>query len=83
MTDGWIWACLKPCNKAPAISISLAEQELRPFCIVSAQSAMVCLGWLMPVPGVSNTVLELEAAVPYSRISAIQFLGTQGNDCAW
>ncbi|KAG2264597.1 hypothetical protein Bca52824_071676 [Brassica carinata] len=35
--------------------------------------ASVALGWLMSVPGASNTLLE--AVVPYSRISMIQLLG--------
>ncbi|XP_011070767.1 uncharacterized protein LOC105156355 isoform X1 [Sesamum indicum] len=35
--------------------------------------ASQALGWLMSVPGASNTVLE--AVVPYSRMSMIQLLG--------
>ncbi|XP_010066685.2 uncharacterized protein LOC104453755 isoform X1 [Eucalyptus grandis] len=35
--------------------------------------ASQALGWLMSVPGASNTVLE--AVVPYSRMSIIQLLG--------
>lgn len=31
------------------------------------------IGWLLSVPGASNTVLE--AVVPYSRMSMIQLLG--------
>ncbi|ESQ39960.1 hypothetical protein EUTSA_v10000909mg [Eutrema salsugineum] len=35
--------------------------------------ASLALGWLMSVPGASNTLLE--AVVPYSRISMVQLLG--------
>ncbi|KAL1208270.1 hypothetical protein V5N11_034983 [Cardamine amara subsp. amara] len=35
--------------------------------------ASVALGWLMSVPGASNTILE--AVVPYSRVSMVQLLG--------
>ncbi|CAH9104760.1 unnamed protein product [Cuscuta epithymum] len=35
--------------------------------------ASQALGWLMSVPGASNTVLE--AVVPYSRLSMVQLLG--------
>ncbi|KAL3501773.1 hypothetical protein ACH5RR_036222 [Cinchona calisaya] len=38
-----------------------------------AGGASQALGWLMSVPGASNTVLE--AVVPYSRMSSIQLLG--------
>ncbi|KAF8021226.1 hypothetical protein BT93_G1610 [Corymbia citriodora subsp. variegata] len=38
-----------------------------------AGGASQALGWLMSVPGASNTVLE--AVVPYSRTSMIQLLG--------
>ncbi|KAI6677090.1 hypothetical protein NL676_037886 [Syzygium grande] len=38
-----------------------------------AGGASQALGWLMSVPGASNTVLE--AVVPYSRMSMIQLLG--------
>ncbi|VVB08011.1 unnamed protein product [Arabis nemorensis] len=35
--------------------------------------ASMALGWLMSVPGASNTLLE--AVVPYSRMSTVQLLG--------
>ncbi|XP_019102121.1 PREDICTED: uncharacterized protein LOC104789884 isoform X3 [Camelina sativa] len=35
--------------------------------------ASLALGWLMSVPGASNTLLE--AVVPYSRVSMVQLLG--------
>lgn len=38
-----------------------------------AGGASQLLGWLLSVPGASNTVLE--AFVPYSRMSMIQLLG--------
>ncbi|PKI32703.1 uncharacterized protein LOC116209851 [Punica granatum] len=38
-----------------------------------AGGASQAIGWLLSVPGASNTVLE--AVVPYSRMSAIQLLG--------
>ncbi|XP_057810682.1 uncharacterized protein LOC131025092 [Salvia miltiorrhiza] len=38
-----------------------------------AGGASQALGWLMSVPGASNTVLE--AVVPYSRMSLVQLLG--------
>ncbi|OWM86293.1 hypothetical protein CDL15_Pgr011117 [Punica granatum] len=39
----------------------------------SIEFKIQAIGWLLSVPGASNTVLE--AVVPYSRMSAIQLLG--------
>ncbi|KAL0446844.1 UNVERIFIED_CONTAM: hypothetical protein Slati_1812300 [Sesamum latifolium] len=43
--------------------------------------ASQALGWLMSVPGASNTVLE--AVVPYSRMSMIQLLGKGSQFLVW
>ncbi|KAL8482093.1 hypothetical protein ACS0TY_028297 [Phlomoides rotata] len=43
--------------------------------------ASQAFGWLLSLPGASNTVLE--AIVPYSRMSVIQLLGKVSQHLAW
>ncbi|KAL9389556.1 hypothetical protein Peur_018161 [Populus x canadensis] len=62
MTDAWIRGVVEAIHSAPNQAV-----------LYLAGGASQALGWLMSVPGASNTVLE--AVVPYSRMSFIQLLG--------
>ncbi|KAF8390094.1 hypothetical protein HHK36_024616 [Tetracentron sinense] len=62
MTDGWIRALVEAIHSSPTQAV-----------IYLSGGASQALGWLMSVPGASNTVLE--AVVPYSRMSMTQLLG--------
>ncbi|KAK9276277.1 hypothetical protein L1049_005808 [Liquidambar formosana] len=62
MTDGWIRALVEAIHSSPTQAV-----------LYLSGGASQALGWLMSVPGASNTVLE--AVVPYSRMSMIQLLG--------
>ncbi|KAJ8642912.1 hypothetical protein MRB53_004660 [Persea americana] len=60
--DGWIRALVEAIHSSPT-----------QFVIYVSGGASQALGWLMSVPGASNSILE--AVVPYSRISMSQLLG--------
>lgn len=60
--DGWIRAIVEAIHSTPSQAV-----------IYLAGGASQAVGWLMSVPGASNTVLEV--VVPYSRMSTIQLLG--------
>ncbi|XP_042441712.1 uncharacterized protein LOC122026998 [Zingiber officinale] len=62
MTEGWIRAAVEAIHSSPTQSV-----------IYLSGGASQALGWLMSMPGASNTVLEV--VVPYSRKSMIQLLG--------
>ncbi|KAM7487666.1 hypothetical protein LguiB_025150 [Lonicera macranthoides] len=62
MTDGWIRAIVEAIHSTPTQAV-----------LYFSGGASQTLGWLLSVPGASNTVLE--AVVPYSRMSTIQLLG--------
>ncbi|KAJ6721186.1 NICOTINAMIDE MONONUCLEOTIDE ADENYLYLTRANSFERASE [Salix viminalis] len=62
MMDAWIRGVVEAIHSAPNQTV-----------LYLAGGASQALGWLMSVPGASNTVLE--AVVPYSRMSFIQLLG--------
>ncbi|KAF6137397.1 hypothetical protein GIB67_036434 [Kingdonia uniflora] len=61
MTDGWIRVLVEAIHSSPTQSV-----------LYLAGGASQALGWLMSVPGASNTILE--AVVPYSRVSMTQLL---------
>ncbi|XP_021298896.1 uncharacterized protein LOC110427674 isoform X2 [Herrania umbratica] len=61
MTDACIRAVVESIHSSPTQAV-----------IYLSGGASLALGWLMSVPGASNTVLE--AVVPYSRMSMIQLL---------
>ncbi|KAJ6899232.1 hypothetical protein NC652_025650 [Populus alba x Populus x berolinensis] len=70
MTDAWIRGVVEAIHSAPNQAV-----------LYLAGGASQALGWLMSVPGASNTVLE--AVVPYSRMSFIQLLGKiPGQHCS-
>ncbi|OVA08136.1 Cytidyltransferase-like domain [Macleaya cordata] len=60
-TDGWIRAMVEAIHASPTQAV-----------LYLSGGASQALGWLVSVPGASNTVLE--AVVPYSRISMSQLL---------
>jgi nicotinic acid mononucleotide adenylyltransferase len=62
MTDGWIRAIVEAIHSSPTQAV-----------LYFSGGASQTLGWLLSVPGASNTVLE--AVVPYSRMSTVQLLG--------
>lgn len=62
MTDGSMRALVEAIHSCPTQAV-----------LYIAGGASQALGWLMSVPGASNTVLE--AVVPYSRMSMVQLLG--------
>ncbi|XP_020081149.1 uncharacterized protein LOC109704778 isoform X1 [Ananas comosus] len=59
--EGWVRGLVEAIHSSPTQAV-----------IVLAGGASQALGWLMSVPGASNTILEV--AVPYSKISMAQFL---------
>lgn len=59
-----IIACGSSCRRCVSSSARICDAH---------ELSNQALGWLMSVPGASNTVLE--AVVPYSRMSMIQLLG--------
>ncbi|XP_022726870.1 uncharacterized protein LOC111282861 isoform X2 [Durio zibethinus] len=61
MTDACIRAVVESIHSSPTQAV-----------LYLSGGASLALGWLMSVPGASNTVLE--AVVPYSRMSMIQLL---------
>ncbi|CAI9779096.1 unnamed protein product [Fraxinus pennsylvanica] len=61
---------MDPCLRAVVEGIHSSPTQAVVYLSGGASQA---LGWLMSVPGASNTVLE--AVVPYSRMSLIQLLG--------
>lgn len=62
MTDVWMTGIVEAIHSSPTQAV-----------LYSSGGASQVLGWLLSVPGASNTVLE--ASVPYSRVSMIQLLG--------
>lgn len=62
MADGWIRVLVDAIHSTPTQTV-----------LYLSGGASQALGWLMSVPGASNTVLEV--VVPYSRMSMIQLLG--------
>ncbi|KAL6957971.1 hypothetical protein U1Q18_042629 [Sarracenia purpurea var. burkii] len=62
MTDGRLRALVEAVHASPTQTV-----------LYLSGGASQTLGWMMSVPGASNTVLE--AVVPYSRMSMIQLLG--------
>ncbi|WOL17583.1 hypothetical protein Cni_G26376 [Canna indica] len=62
MTEGWIRAAVEAIHSSPTQAV-----------IYLSGGASQALGWLMSIPGASNTILEV--VVPYSRTSMIQLLG--------
>ncbi|KAJ7954144.1 Nucleotidylyl transferase superfamily protein [Quillaja saponaria] len=62
MTDAWIRAVVEAIHSSPTQAV-----------LYISGGASQVLGWLLSVPGASNTVLEV--VVPYSRMSTIQLLG--------
>ncbi|WRX15493.1 Cytidyltransferase-like domain - like 3 [Theobroma cacao] len=61
MTDACIRAVVESIHSSPTQAV-----------LYLSGGASLALGWLMSIPGASNTVLE--AVVPYSRMSMIQLL---------
>ncbi|KAF5745242.1 hypothetical protein HS088_TW07G00825 [Tripterygium wilfordii] len=61
MTEAWIRALVEAIHASPTQAV-----------LYLAGGASQVLGWLISVPGASNTVLE--TVVPYSRMSMIQLL---------
>ncbi|KAI4302738.1 hypothetical protein MLD38_038450 [Melastoma candidum] len=68
---------LPPVEDSPATMIWTLVNQIHShpsrLVLYIAGGASQALGWLISVPGASNTVLE--AVVPYSRMSMIQLLG--------
>ncbi|XP_010279361.2 PREDICTED: uncharacterized protein LOC104613296 isoform X1 [Nelumbo nucifera] len=62
MADGWIRVLVEAIHSSPTQAV-----------LYLTGGASQSLGWLMSIPGASNTVLE--AVVPYSRMSMTQLLG--------
>ncbi|KAJ9163315.1 hypothetical protein P3X46_022996 [Hevea brasiliensis] len=62
MMEAWIPALVEGIHSTPTQAV-----------LYLSGGASQALGWLMAVPGATNTVLE--ALVPYSRMSMIQLLG--------
>ncbi|XP_008810043.1 uncharacterized protein LOC103721556 isoform X1 [Phoenix dactylifera] len=62
MMDGWIRSFVEAIHSSPTQAV-----------IYLSGGASQALGWLMSVPGASNTILEV--LVPYSRTSTAQLLG--------
>ncbi|KAK6921692.1 Cytidyltransferase-like domain [Dillenia turbinata] len=62
MTDGWIRAIVEAIHSSPTQAV-----------LYLSGGASQAIGWLLSIPGASNTVLE--TIVPYSRMSMIQLLG--------
>ncbi|XP_010554071.1 PREDICTED: uncharacterized protein LOC104823950 isoform X2 [Tarenaya hassleriana] len=62
MADAAIRAVVEAIHSSPTQAV-----------VYLAGGASLALGWLMSVPGASNTLLE--TVVPYSRISMVQLLG--------
>ncbi|KAK3036702.1 hypothetical protein RJ639_030526 [Escallonia herrerae] len=62
MSDGCMTALVEAIHSAPSQAV-----------LYISGGASQTLGWLISVPGASNTVLE--ALIPYSRMSMIQLLG--------
>lgn len=62
MTEAWIRALVEAIHSSPTQAV-----------LYLSGGASQALGWLMSVPGATNTVLEV--VVPYSRMSMIQLLG--------
>ncbi|KAJ4830434.1 hypothetical protein Tsubulata_029839 [Turnera subulata] len=62
MADAWIRGLVEAIHSTPTQAV-----------LYLSGGASQALGWLMSVPGATNTVLE--AVVPYSRMSTIQLLG--------
>ncbi|XP_057995962.1 uncharacterized protein LOC110651460 [Hevea brasiliensis] len=62
MMDAWIRALVEAIHSTPTQAV-----------LYLSGGASQALGWLISVPGATNTVLE--AAVPYSRMSMVQLLG--------
>ncbi|KAI5677468.1 hypothetical protein M9H77_08418 [Catharanthus roseus] len=69
MTDGCFRALVEAIHSSPTQAV-----------LYLSGGASQALGWLMSVPGASNTVLE--TVVPYSRMSMIQLLGKVPNQFA-
>ncbi|EEF36070.1 conserved hypothetical protein [Ricinus communis] len=62
MTEAWIRGVVEAIHASPIQAV-----------IYLSGGASQAIGWLVSVPGASNTVLE--SVVPYSRMSMIQLLG--------